>query len=161
MGLVELARQLADLAQAREQLARLPLDNVDLRVVLVDHEHQALSTIARQGERNRGAAALLDLAVSWRRDGLPRQVDVALEAPHFVIKLNARAGAIADINRAVVSDGHAMHGVHAFRLPLAQEVAAGVEHHDAAVALLGFTIGDVNVTILAIDMDAGWRVEAR
>src|SRR6266513_65073 len=157
MGLVELARQLADLAKAREQLARLPLDNVDLRVVLVDHEHQALSRIARQCERNRRAATLFDLAVGWRRDGLPRQIDVALEATHLVVKLNARAGAIADIDRAVVSDGHAMHRVHAFGLPLAQEVAAGVEHHDAAVALLGFAIGDVNVTVLAIDMDAGWR----
>src|SRR5678816_1064402 len=46
MRLVELPRQLADLAQAREQLARLPVDDVDLRVVLIDHEHQALAGIA-------------------------------------------------------------------------------------------------------------------
>src|SRR5258705_7476502 len=98
MGLVELAWQLADLAQAGEQLARLPLDDVDLRVVLVDHEHQALSRIARQRQRNGRAAALLDLAIGWRRDGLPWQIDVALEAAHLVVKLNARAGAIADVN---------------------------------------------------------------
>ena len=44
--LVELARQLADPAQARQELAGRALDDIDLRVVLVDHEHKSLRRIA-------------------------------------------------------------------------------------------------------------------
>src|SRR6267142_1927961 len=50
--LIELARQLTDLAEARKQSAGATLDNIDLRIVLVDDEHEALVGIVREVERH-------------------------------------------------------------------------------------------------------------
>src|SRR5262245_56997071 len=73
--LIELARELSDAAQARHDLAAGALDDVDLRIVLVDHEHERLRAIAGEIDRHRGAAALLDLAVARHGDGFPRHVE--------------------------------------------------------------------------------------
>src|SRR5262245_66530206 len=54
-----------------------------------------------------------------------------------------------------------MHGLHPLGLPLPEKVAVRVQLHDAAVALLGLAVGNVNIAVLAIDMDTGRREEAR
>ena len=46
MSLIELARQVSDLSEARQDLAGLALDYIDLRIVLVDDEHEGLGGIA-------------------------------------------------------------------------------------------------------------------
>src|ERR1700674_471554 len=46
MSLIELARQVSDLSQAGQELAGLALDYIDLRIVLVDDEHEGLGCIA-------------------------------------------------------------------------------------------------------------------
>jgi hypothetical protein len=50
-----------------EALPGGPLDDLDLRVVLVDHERQALGGIGREVDGDRRTAALLDHAILWRR----------------------------------------------------------------------------------------------
>ena len=45
MSLIELAGQVSDLAQARHDLTRLAVDDIDPRIVLVDDEHESLGCI--------------------------------------------------------------------------------------------------------------------
>ena len=45
MSLVERAREVSDFSQARQKFAGLALDNIDLRIVLVDDEHECLADI--------------------------------------------------------------------------------------------------------------------
>ena len=45
MSLIELAGQVSDLTHARHDLTRLPVDDVDPRIVLVDDEHEGLGWI--------------------------------------------------------------------------------------------------------------------
>ena len=54
-----------------------------------------------------------------------------------------------------------MDGVHAFGQPLAQEISVRVEHGDPAVAAPAFTVGDIDVTVLSVDKDAGRHEEVR
>src|ERR1700722_6368242 len=118
MRLVELTGLLADAAEARQHFAGLAIDDVDLRIVLVDDEHVGLLGIGREIDRHRGAAELLDLAVGRHGDGLPRQLDGPLEVALLVVDLDARIIAVADIDEAVIADRHAMHIRHTLRFPL-------------------------------------------
>jgi hypothetical protein len=52
-----------------------------------------------------------------------------------------------------------VHSLHAFGLPLAQECSVAIHHRDAAVATFAFAIGNVNVTILGINKNAGGQEE--
>jgi hypothetical protein len=77
-------------------------------------------------------------------------------------------GAIADIDYAVIGEGHAVHPVHVSDSPLAQEISVRIEYQDAAVAAAALAVGDVDVTVLPIDLNArgggeagGVRVEWR
>src|SRR5216684_72634 len=160
MRLIELARQVSDLSEARQDLAGLALDDIDPRIVLVDHEHDGLGGIARQGERHRRASALLDLPIGRHGDGLPRIVEGLLEIPHLVVEPYLVAITVADVNRPVIGDFHAVNGVHAFDPPLAQEISIRIQHHDAAVAVSALAVGDVDVAVLPIDMNTGRRGEA-
>src|SRR5215470_8442108 len=160
MSLIELARQVSDLSEARQDLAGLALDDIDPRVVLVDHEHEGLGGIARQCERHRRASALLDLPIGRHGDGLPRIVEGLLEIPHLVVEPYLVAITVADVNRPVIGDFHAVNGVHAFDPPLAQEISIRIQHHDAAVAVSALAVGDVDVAVLPIDMNTGRRGEA-
>jgi hypothetical protein len=45
VSLIELTRQISDPTQARQNLARLAVDDIDLRIVLVDDEHESLGRI--------------------------------------------------------------------------------------------------------------------
>src|SRR6185503_12586499 len=84
-----------------------------------------------------------------------------LETPHLVVDLNSRALPVADIDEAVPGDGHAVNGLHAFRLPLPQELAGSIHHGDAAIATRAFAVGDEDIAILTIDEDARGHVERR
>src|SRR5229473_3256426 len=160
MSLIELARQVSDLSEARQDLAGLALDDIDPRIVLVDHEHEGLGGIARQSERHRCAPALLDLPIGRHGDGLPRQVEGLLEIAHLVVDPYLVAITVADVDRPVIGDFHAVHGVHAFDPPLAQEISIRIQHHDTAVAVSALAVGDVDVAVLPIDMNTGRRGEA-
>src|SRR5262249_30630636 len=83
-----------------------------------------------------------------------------LEISHLVVKPDLIAVAIADIDCAIVSERHAVHRVHIGDPPLAQETAVRIEHQDAAVTAAAFAIGDVNIAVLAIDLNACGRGEA-
>src|SRR5580704_2208044 len=158
--LIELACQIADLADRRDDLSGLTLDDVDAGIVLVHHEHEGLGGIARESEGDRGAAALLDLAVRRHARRLPRVVEGPLEIPHLVVEPYVIAEAIADIDYAVIGERHAVHRVHAGDEPLAQEIAVPIEHQDAAVAIAAFAVGDVDVAVSPIDLNARGRGEA-
>jgi hypothetical protein len=158
--LIELARQIADPAEGRDDLAGLALDDVDARIVLVYHEHERLGGIAGERERDRCAAALLDLAVRWYGRRLPRVIEGPLEIPHLVVEPDLIAIAIADIDCAVIGQRHAVHRVHVGDSPLAQEIPVRIEHHDAAVAGAAFTVGDVDIAVLPIDLNTRGRGEA-
>ena len=54
-----------------------------------------------------------------------------------------------------------MHGVHALRLPLAQELAIAIHHGDTLVAVPALAVGDVDIAILRIDGDARRHEELR
>src|SRR6266852_1831190 len=58
MRLIELTRQLADAAEARHGLAGLAVNDVDLRIVLVDDKHVGLLRVGREIDRHGGAAEL-------------------------------------------------------------------------------------------------------
>src|SRR5215475_5437501 len=161
MSLIELARQVSDLSEARQDLAGLALDDIDPRTVLVDHEHEGLGGIARQCERHRRASALLGLPIGRHGDGLPRIVEGLLEIPHLVVEPYLVAITVADVNRPVIGNFHAVNGVHAFDPPLAEEISIRIQHHDAAVAVSALAVGDVDVAVLPIDMNTGRRGEAR
>jgi len=45
MSLIELTGQVSDLTQARHDLTRLAVDDIDLRIVLVNDEHESLGYI--------------------------------------------------------------------------------------------------------------------
>src|SRR2546428_98948 len=92
-----------------------------LSVVLVDEEDELLIGIVREIEGHGRAAALHELPVFRRGYWRPWDFDVLLEAAPLVVDLDPRSLAVADIDLPVIGDRHAMHGRHAFRLPLAQE----------------------------------------
>src|SRR5215467_12909605 len=150
MCLVELAGLLADTAEARQQLSGFAVDDIDLRTVLIDDEHVGLLGVGREIDRHGRAAELLDLAVRRHGHGLPRQLDDPLEVTQLVVDLNARVVAVADIDEAVTADRHAMHGLHALRLPLAQEPALTVHHGDATIAVATLAVGNIDVAVVAI-----------
>ena len=53
-----------------------------------------------------------------------------------------------------------MHGLHPFRLPLAQEFPPlAIQHCYAPVAARAFAIGHIYVAIFRIDKYAGWHKE--
>src|SRR5262245_31719279 len=159
--LVELARIAPDAAKARELLAGLAFKNLDLRVVLVDHEHQPLLAIAREVDRHGGTAALLGLAVRGRGDGGPGHLDGSLESALLVVDLDACAVAVADIDEAILGHRHAVHGLHALGLPLAQKLAVAIHDRDALVAAAALAVGDIDVAVLRVDVDARRHEELR
>ena len=161
MGLIELAGEAAGTAEAAEVLSGRALDDLDHAVVLVDDEHQPLIGVGREIDGDRRTAALLELAVLGRRDRLPGNVDGALQRAHLVVEADRGAEPVADIEHPVIGHGQAMHGLHVVDDPLAQELAGLVQHRHAAVAVRAFAVGDVDVAVLAVHIDAGRHVERR
>ena len=58
--LVKFTREAAGAAKARHDLARLPVDDFHLRIILIDHEDELLVGVVREIQRHSGAAALLE-----------------------------------------------------------------------------------------------------
>src|SRR5258708_8010256 len=139
VGLVEFAGVGSGAAEIAEDFAAATLHDLDARVVLVDHEHQALLAVAREVDGDRGAAAVVDPGGHRRRG----HVEAALKLAHL----------IEDADLAAV------HRLVAFRTPLAHEVATGVEYGDLRVAGVVLTVGDVDIAIAAIDKNARRHVE--
>src|SRR5712691_1503367 len=150
VGLVEFAGVGSGAAEIAEDFAAATLHDLDARVVLVDHEHQALLAVAREVDRDRGAAAVVDPGGHRRRG----HVEAELKLAHLVEDADLAVAAVAHVDGAVVGHGHAVHRLVAFRDPLAHELATGVEYGDLRVAGVVLTVGDVDIAIAAIDKNA-------
>src|SRR5215813_756807 len=138
MGLIEFAGVGSRAAEIAEDFAADTLHDLDARVVLVDHKHQALLAVAREIDRDRGSAAVVDPGGHRR----PGHVEAALKLAHLVEDADLAVAAVAHVDGAVVGHGHAVHRLVAFRNPLAHEIATGVEYGDLRVAGVVLAVGD-------------------
>src|SRR5262249_22924265 len=110
--------------------------------------------IAGEVNRHGRATTLLGLAVGRGGDRRPRHLDALLEAAELVVDLNAATVPVAHIDEPVIGHRHAVHGVHAFGLPLEQEFSFAIHHGDALIAAPALAVGHVDVAVLRIDGDA-------
>src|SRR5687767_11069331 len=75
---VELPREVSGPTETRKVFACLALDDLDLRAVLIDHVHEPLHRVARQGERHRCPAGPAGVG---GRAGARGNIDIPQEHP--------------------------------------------------------------------------------
>jgi hypothetical protein len=167
----KLTELVASAPEASQNLATRTVEDFDLLVVWIDYVQELLRCVGRESHPHGGARPAGDV---FRTRGIPGPLlevdgDILLEISLLVEHLEPFSSAITDVQLSVLAHCDAMHDreeivadflLRPMGLPLPQILAVEVKNSHAVVAVVAFSVGNVNVPVYRVNCNTGGFEEA-